>query len=449
MKRQSMTRRLILWLTGVVTVFWLLAAGLGVMVMQDEFGEIFDSSLQETAERLTPLVIDDLLRRENTSSPQHLPSASEEPESEYLTYQVRDAEGRVLLRSHDAPDTPYETPLQHGFWKNDAYQYYTVAANNNTIFVQVADAMANREEAIVEGGTALLLPVFFLTPLSIGIIWLVVRRAFKPVDILRAEIEKKDGGNMAALDAGPLPLELQPISNSVNRLLQRLRSALEAEREFTSNSAHELRTPIAGALAQTQMLIAELPDGSQKHRAHQIEASLSSLGHLAEKLLQLARADAGIGVTDAMVDLLPVIELVKTDFERKGTDPKKLLYQRQPGAELSGPYSKDGFAIVMRNLIENALLHGQGDEPVDIRVETNGLVRVINGALVLSGDELKTIRTRFGRGKSESPGSGIGLSIVERLLQQMNAELRLLSPAQGRSDGFEAQIHFSAVKPAP
>ncbi|OBZ92037.1 histidine kinase [Pararhizobium polonicum] len=439
-----MTRRLILWLTGVTTAFWLIAAGLGVAVMKDEFDEFFNGSLQETAERLMPLVLDDLQRREGPPSPLHFESQTDDMGEEYLVYQVRDAAGKILIRSHDAPMEPFETPLKRGFWANETYQFYTASAGDGTVFIQVADAMENRTEAIVEGSLALFLPVLVLIPVSVLLIWLIVRRTLAPVDDLREAIEEKDGGNMAPVPSGMLPRELRPIARSVNHLLARLQSAFDAEREFTANSAHELRTPIAGALAQTQMLIAEL-DGPKKRRAQQIETALANLGHTVEKLLQLARAEAGIGTGAgaAKVDLARVLELVVTDFQR--SDPAssaRLRLHRQAGAKLEGSYSEDAFAIVLRNLIENALLHGRPEEPIDIRLEKGGVLRIVNGAAPLSPDELATIRKRFGRGATVSPGSGLGLSIAERLLQQMNAGFEVLSPAQGRADGFEVVLRF-------
>jgi two-component system OmpR family sensor kinase len=280
-----------------------------------------------------------------------------------------------------------------------------------------------------------------LIPVSVLLIRLIVRRTLAPVDDLREAIEEKDGGNMAPVPSGMLPRELRPIARSVNHLLMRLQSAFDAEREFTANSAHELRTPIAGALAQTQMLIAEL-DGPKKRRAQQIETSLISLGHTAEKLLQLARAEAGIGGGAGVVDLVPVLQLVVTDFERRDPAAGRLRFHSAKGAVLAGSYSEDAFAIVLRNLIENALLHGNKDEPVDIRLETGGVVRIVNGAAALSPDELAGVRKRFGRGATTSPGSGLGLSIAERLLQQMKVGFEVFSPATGRPDGFEVVLRF-------
>jgi two-component system OmpR family sensor kinase len=348
----------------------------------------------------------------------------------------------VLIRSHDALEEPFNAPLKAGFWQDETYRYYTATSGDGRIFVQVADAFRNRDEAAREGAVALFIPLILLIPVSGIAIWYVVRRAVRPVGDLRRDIETKDGGNMEPIDASGLPRELRPIAVSVNRLMVRLRTALDAEREFTSNSAHELRTPIAGALAQTQMLIAELGNDANRQRAGQIETSLRRLSHLAEKLLQLSRAEAGIGMTDKETDLIDIVEMVVTDFQRSIALPDRLLLRRSPGARLVGPYSEDAFAIVLRNLIENALVHGDLDKPVEVLVEEGGVVRIVNGAAVMTESELMAIRKRFSRGRTEATGSGLGLSIVDRLLGQMNAQLVLLSPATGRSDGYEAKISF-------
>ncbi len=445
----SMTRRLILSLTFAMTFLWLLAVGLGLVVMEEELAEIFDGTLQDTAERLVPLVVDDLEHRgmlagpaDDTPSaaPRQLQTGNSSGDHEYLIYQVRDPSGRVLIRSHDAPEKAFDAPLKAGFWKDATYQFYTATSDDRRVFIQVADAFENREEAVREGAIALFLPLIFLIPVSGMMIWLVVRRAVRPVGELRREIETKDGGNMQPIDASMLPRELQPIAVSVNLLMTRLRTALDAEREFTSNSAHELRTPIAGALAQTQMLIAELSGSPSRHRAGQIEASLTRLSHLAEKLLQLSRAEAGIGIADKPADLGRILEMVLTDFWRSMADPARLVFHQAPGAELLGPFSEDAFAIVLRNLIENALVHGTREKPVEVFLDDGGTVRIVNGAAAMNDAELASIRKRFSRGKTEAAGSGLGLSIVERLLGQMNGRLVLLSPASGRDDGFEARI---------
>ena len=222
-------------------------------------------------------------------------------------------------------------------------------------------------------------------------------------------------------------------------LLDRLQSAFDAEREFTANSAHELRTPIAGALAQTQRLIAELPRGALVERAGRIETSLSNLGRLAEKLLQLSRAQAGIGAGDKPADLIAVIETIIGDYDRDSGTAGRILLENEADEELIRNVDIDAFAIVMRNLIENALIHGPTDDEVTVKID-GGIVRVLNGGNVLSQEELAGLKKRFWRGKTKASGSGLGLAIAERIVAQIGGRLDLLSPATGQADGFEARI---------
>lgn len=433
-----MTRSLVLWLTGASAAFWLAAAGLGIAVMQDEMGEIFDSALQETAERLMPLVVDDLFQQEANGQARSLQESLSS--DEYLTYQVRDAAGRVLLHSHDVSRLPFDAPLAAGFWEDGNRRIFTISAVSNTVFLQVADSMAHRSEAAMEGGLALLLPVVLLVPINILLVVLIVRRVVSPVDDLRRAISQKDGGNLAELDLVGLPRELEPIETSVNLLLRRLRSALASEREFTANSAHELRTPIAGALAQTQRLIASLKAGPALDRARNVEESLKSLSKLTEKLLQLARAEAGIGSGEASVDLLRILDIVVDDMERASASPTRIKYVRDPSQTLLRRVNPDAFAIVMRNLIENALSHGAKGAPIEVRVLADDTVVVFNDADVVPWETLQRIRGRFSRGPTTVGGSGLGLSIVDSLLTQMGGMLDLHSPAAGRADGFEARV---------
>ena len=438
-----MTRKLMLWLTGSTILFWIVASGLGAFVMREEFDEVFDSSLQETAERLMPLVVDDLFQRDSLDEPRRVAGGSDD--DEYLTYQVRDAKGAVLLHSHDAQPEPFDAPLRRGFSNTARHRIYTAEAVSGTIFLQVADNLDERREAMTEGLLSLLLPILLLVPLSMASIWYFVRRSLMPLGALRQEIGARDGANLAPMAVAGLPVELQPINISVNRLLERLRTALEAEREFASNSAHELRTPIAGALAQTQRLIAELPPGPEQTRARAIEASLSALGHLTEKLLQLARADSGIGASMTPIDVIGVVGLVAEDFNRMSDHAGKLELHLDGISEdvpLVRRVDADALGIILRNLIENAFLHGAPDGPVHVTLFSDGTLRVVNEGPVVPELLLPQLTKRFKRNASSAAGSGLGLAIVDRLARQMGASLALRSPVRGRNDGFEAELRL-------
>lgn len=279
-----------------------------------------------------------------------------------------------------------------------------------------------------------------LIPFSAIATWRLVRRTLAPITTLRSEIATRDCGNLTPLSTPGLPSELAPIGSSVDRLLDRVRSALEGERDFATNSAHELRTPLAGALAQTQRLIRELPKGPAKARALGIERSLTGLGHLTEKLLQLSRADAGIGVSHEANDLMPVVRLVMTDFERRLEFASRLEFRTNGVDSLWAKVDVDAFGIALRNLIENALVHGAADQPVRITLSSKGSVSVSNAGPVVLRDDLSSLTRRFKRGSSDATGSGLGLAIASTLAERMGGALTLHSPARNRPDGFEATL---------
>lgn len=444
MKREpSITRPLITALTTFMVVFWLIAIGLSIRVMQHEFDEIFDSAQQETTERLLALILDDM-DQHDVANPRGIAMLNTAANREYLTYQVRDATGKVVLRSNDAPSEPFSAPLATGFHDTEVARIYTEKTTDGALFLQVADRFKNRREAVRESAVTLLIPLIALVPASIFAIWFIVGRALRPLDALRQDIGTKDGGNLAEVEATGLPKELKPIARSVNLLLGRLRSALESEREFTANSAHELRTPIAGALAQTQRLAEELPDGPTRTRARQIETSLVNLGRLAEKLLQLARAEAGIGGSATATDLRPVLDMVVTDYERDSRSEGRLHYTAAAETTLIRNADMDAFGIIIRNLIENALVHGDPESPVSVSLEPGGILRVVNGGPVVSKIDLATLKKRFRRGKTSASGSGLGLAIADRIVSQMGGTLELRSPASGETSGFEARITLPA-----
>lgn len=439
----GIARQLILSLGLALTLVWLLATGMTLKVMIDEVDEILDSALQETAERMTPLLVENILARPAATTAG--PSRSALPAGgEYLTYQVRDASGKVLLHSHDVSEAPFNAPLEQGFFDDGSRRVYTEPAISKTLFIQVSDSLDHRREAFGEGALALLVPILLLLPVSIGLIVLVVRRAIRPVGGLREAIASKDSGNLSPVATEPLPVELRPIAVSVNHLLARLRAALDAEREFTANSAHELRTPIAGALAQSELLLRAAPSGPLKERAGHIHAALARLARLAEKLLQLSRAEAGIGSTTVSTDLGQIVGLVVDEAGRTGEAASRLHFA-PPQRPVMLAVDADALAIAVRNLIENAVLHGDPAAPVSIGLEEGPRPSIVvaNGGATVAAAKLATLTQRFHRGDTQAAGSGLGLAIVARLATQMGAELRLASPANGRSDGFEARLVFS------
>jgi two-component system OmpR family sensor kinase len=436
----SLQRRLSIGLAIGITVIWLagtLAAGL---IIRHELDEAFDSALQETAQRLLPLAILDIVDRDAPTPQAHRVAAIGEHE-EYLTYLVRDASGNVLLQSHDADPAVYPGVPAHGFRDTPTHRLYGEAAVSGTIYIEIAEPLAHRREAAFEATIGLIAPLPILIPLSLLGIWWFVRRSMRAVLAFSTEIEIRGEGNLSPLSSVQLPAEIAPIAEAVSRLMERLRRALEAERSFAANSAHELRTPIAAALAQTQRLIVEAPEWTMRDRARQIEASLRQLAHLSEKLLQLARAEGGGQISETPQDLLPVLSHLADEFRQRPEVGGRLQLECNDQPALYSQIDMDAFAILMRNLIENALAHGQSDGTVRIAVSGEGAIRVINTGNSVPFETLARLKERFARGGRAANGSGLGLAIADMIATGAGGRLDLISPAAGREDGFEAAFY--------
>ncbi len=377
----SITARLILGLTLGTTILWCGAATYSSYLSYHELNEAFDHALHESAQRLLPLAADSVLGHEghDARAIHHFI----EGRNEYLSFQLRDASGRIVMRTHDAPLKPYNVTPSPGFSTVGDYRLFTDTDETTGLTITVAETTKGRREAAFGGVAAMLWPLVALVPLNALAIWLAVRGAMKPVLRLSGDIATRSGDNLAPLDISDQPAELRPIADAVARLVERLRAALDAERAFAANSAHELRTPIAGALARTQRMIAELRDPDDRRRARDVEATLKRLSGLAEKLMQLSRADAGVSRGDRDVDLIAVLDLVVDDCAKRLAAPERLHYVKPAGATLMARMDMDAFATVVRNLIDNAANHGTAGGRVDVEVAPEGVIRITNDGPVV------------------------------------------------------------------
>ncbi|MDN6180887.1 MAG: HAMP domain-containing histidine kinase [Halomonas subglaciescola] len=432
----SLQRRLGLGLTLGVTLLWLLATSVTALIVEHTLNKTLDSVLEETAQRILSLAVVEISNRESSDLLQQV--AGLHPHEEYITYLVRGADGVPLLVSHDIdlsdfPDTP-----QMGLRSTATHRLYGISAVSDTFFIEVAEPLASRRQAKWQTLGMLLLPLAGLIPLSLMGIWWFVRRSLRGVLDYRAMLEARGAGDLSPVGGKDLPAEIVPIGEAVNRLLARLRRTLAAERSFTANSAHELRTPLAASLAQVQRLRREAPDGPVQDRAAHIETSLRELSRLSEKLMQLAKAESGGLVGEAPQDILPIVTHIIDDFQRAAATPLALALPTEE--QVMSSIDPDALAILLRNLIENALKHGRKDRPVEISVSADGMLRIINAGVVVPTTELGRLTDRFQRANTRAGGSGLGLAIAHAIAVGAGATLTLVSPAPGRIDGFEASL---------
>ncbi len=434
---RSLQARLGLSLGLVLTVLWLLAATVTALIVKAEMDEVFDGALRETAERLLPLAVTDIVGREGTGQGQRL--APFRGQDAFFTYVVRDAEGRILLQSHEADPSvfpPWDGP---GFRQTQTHRLYGDAALQGTVRITVAEPLAHRAAAAREIQLGLGLPLLVMLPVALAAIVFAVRGSLGSLRRFRASLEARGARDLSPVPADGLPAEIAPLAATLDSLLARLRDAFEAERSFAANAAHELRTPLAGAIAQAQRLQAETRDPAAGARAAGIEATLKRLTRLSERLMQLARAEGGRLRGDTSADLRTLAQVVVEDIGR--TAPGRIALDL-PGGPVMSDLDPDAFAILLRNLLENALRHGAAEGRVAVALAEDGRLVVANDGPVLPRAAMERLTARFERAGAGGDGSGLGLAIVAAIAARIDSPLSLTSPRPGSDEGFEAALRL-------
>jgi two-component system OmpR family sensor kinase len=433
--KRSLQARLGLTLGVLLTVLWIAAASVTTVILRQEMDKVFDSALQETAQRLLPLAVVDIVGREEDEVAQRLGVIR--AHDEFFTYLVRDASGRILLQSHSADLAvfpPYDGP---GFRQTATHRLYNEGALQGSIRITIAEPLDHRRAVAREIQISLGLPVIIVIPVALLAIFLAVRASLASLRRFRERLEARDARDLSPVPAHDVPSEIAPMAATLNALLERLKEAFDAERSFAANAAHELRTPLAGAIAQAQRLQTETVDPAARARAAEIEATLKRLTRLSERLMQLARAEGGQLRLDRTSDLRPVARVVVGDIARAHPDR---IVMNLPQTPVMSDLDPDAFGILCRNLVENALRHGSDATPVEVILTAGGRLTVANEGPVLSPETLDRLTARFERAGASTGGSGLGLAIVAAIADRSGSRLDLKSPRLGDTGGFEATV---------
>ncbi|WP_114417662.1 sensor histidine kinase [Marinospirillum perlucidum] len=442
MRKRVSLQSLLLWRLGWgLTLLWLLMVGLAASLVYQQFNQMYDSALQETGERLLPLAIQEIFNRDQQVNGQSLPALNEH--DEYLTYRVINPDGETLLASHTAQVDRFPVQPRLGFSQQAGYRIYTAAAVSDHYFIQIAEPLSQRREFLVRFLLVLLAPLGLLLPLSLGSSFLAVRQALKPVKNFLGQVESLSPGQLTPLQTQELPAEIQPLGQGFNHLLARLDRALQAERRFTGNAAHELRTPLATALAQLQLLQQQLQQPDQQEASRKVETSLKRLSQLTDKLFQLALAEGGGLLVEDAYDLLPWLRWLVNELPEQDQQRLDWQYPEQPVMTLMDP---DALALVVGNLLENAFKYSPADQRIQLQLDQQGWLKVINAGPPVDQAELERLHQPFVRCRVEVQGAGLGLALVSALLEGLGEKLILRSPASGRYEGFEASCKLKVDK---
>ena len=467
----SLVRRLSRALTTAVLVVWLLSIGLVAWYVDDQIQDNFDVELIESAHRqLYPALLElrmagpqaasntldgaDLLKPQHRGEdPQVMGELPGSHYAEPLLLQLRNSEGEVLLRTKAAPASPFAVPLQPGFFNTDDYRVFSMYDAQYRVWLQLADPREERREASHKTVLGLTVVLLVMLPVMAWLVTTVARRELRDVEHLQQQITARSGSNLQPISVEGMPQELRIVGDGVNQLLERLGEALNVERSLAANAAHELRTPLTEVRLRlhTALERAQHEDAKQVSEAavpvHEVKAVLQSLevlSHRTERLLQLSRAEGRDVAHFGQINLVHLAEQVAQEFWQQ-TNAQKRLDCITPDAQdavwVWGDI--DSLAIVLRNLIENALRHSDGQVVLQVLAAPHPALLVRDDGAGLSAEQLQRIQQRHARMEEQHIGYGLGLSIVKTIADKHRAQLVFTSPPSQAQHGLQVGLFFA------
>jgi two-component system, OmpR family, sensor kinase len=434
----SIRRQLLVWLLALVIVGVGFAGWLIYRQALAEANELFDYQLEQIAAALPSEPFSSVLQSRSDSD-------------EGVVIQIWNRNGVLMYYSH--PRVPLAPHAELGFSTETTprgeWRVYSAIVGDNV--VQLAQPLSIRNRLAAGVAWRTLWPLVLLLPLLGLAIWIIVGRGLMPLQRVTRALDTRHPDALEPLPDNRLPQEVVPVVRALNALLERLATALDTQKAFVADAAHELRTPLAAVQIQAQLVGRAKDDESRKEALDDLQAGITRATRLAEQLLALARSEPDSKSANTPVDLHALLdECVGGSVlvaQQRGVDL---------GIEASEPATVMGDANALRvmfnNLIDNATKYTPDGGRVDVclRMDAgNPLVEIADNGPGIPGDERERVFDRFyrvgvsaERARTDVAGSGLGLAIVRRIAAQHDAAVSL---AESKSGGLLVAIRFKGA----
>ncbi|HDR9201505.1 TPA: sensor histidine kinase N-terminal domain-containing protein [Burkholderia vietnamiensis] len=429
---RSLHGRLLTLVPAVVLGVWLATLMLTWLDAQREIDRLLDGHLAQAAA---------LLVAQQARGPDDDDTAIDapmlHPYGPRVAFQVFH-DGRLGLHSENAPSQPMVAPeltgqaRASGFWTvaidGDAWRVFVVHGVRHDVQVFVGERIDSRKSILGAVMRSAFWPMAAALPLLVLAIGWAVRRGTSPLRDFGRALARRNPQALDTIRLERTPLEMQPMLDALNRLFERIRAVMDAERRFTADAAHELRTPIAAVSAQAQVALAERHDAPRRHALRGVLEGCDRAARLVDQLLLLSRLDAGALAQRASVDLAALAKRVVAEAAPRSIDMRQRLELDARAPCLVGG-NEPLLESMVRNLVDNAIRYSPADACITVsvaRCDGRTTLRVEDSGPGIGDDDLRRLGERFFRPAGSRPGgSGLGWSIVRRIAAAHEADLEV------------------------
>jgi len=456
--KASLYRRLVSILLGLIAFTWLTTALLLYFSPARALEQLIDQQLKEYAHVVTyiatvfsrqideglPLYeawreydLDELKRRplvvEGMEEPGPAPAVNVWLNDRLIGL----IEGSPRFARPVAEGFDYVEGPEGGRWRT--YVHYDA---DSELWIRVGVDFESARAQVLQTFAHTMLPVLVVVPLTLAVLLWGVARGLEPLKSLAGQIARRRPGQLQPVATEAVPVEVSVVVRAINRLLERLTSALEAEQRFTANAAHELRTPLAAIKTEVQLCQRQIADEPGRGMLARIAQRVDRASHTVEQLLTLARVEPEAELAQESVPLRALLAEVLAETAHLAAE-RGLSVDLAEGRELEVKGNREALAIQLRNLLVNAFRYATENSVVEVRLSRGDAVtlEISNDCPALSTGEFEQIRSRFYRVPgSAGQGAGLGLSIVERIAELHGATFSAGPRADGT--GFRATLQL-------
>lgn len=428
-----------------------------------EIEELYDASLAQNARLLEGLLqapLPDTDRNVLLNSLESALQRAHESDKRFaghryeskLAFQLWE-DDRLLLRSASAPETPLaQQPVGYSTLTVGEHDWrvYVLDVPDSSSRVVVSEREDVRGELIRSVALRTLLPDLIGLPLLTALLWWSIGWGLAPLSRMAEQIRSRDPHNLQPLTLSPLPQELDTIAGALNRLLERIRIMRVREKRFIADAAHELRTPLAvlDLHAQNALTADNLED--RQEALNHLRDGVARATRLVTQLLTLARLEPEeeslpeYRTTNLLSEVRETLaKLSPLALERE----QQLLLNADEQAEWLTLEEPGAIETLVQNLVGNAIQHSPIQSAISITLATTPRgfqLMVDDEGPGIPLHERKKVVERFQRA-GPSAGSGLGLSIVERLVKRHGGTLQLDDAPSG---GLRVRIYLQRPQEA-
>ncbi|URN98653.1 two-component system sensor histidine kinase QseC [Leclercia adecarboxylata] len=432
-QRLSLKLRLTLLFLVLSLAAWFAASIVAWHQTTDKLDKLFDTQQMLFAKRLLTMDLDEI---HAPARMRDVPKKAKHGhlDDDALAFAIYTPDGKMVLNDgENGRDIPYHY-RREGFDNgrldddNDEWRFLWLTSPDGKYRVVVGQEREYRQEMALDVVRSQLTPWLVALPVMLLLLIVLLSRELWPLKKLAQTLRTRSPDATDRLVTRGVPVEVRPLLDALNHLFARTQEMMARERRFTSDAAHELRSPLTALKVQTEVAQLSLDDPEAQAKAlTQLHAGIDRASRLVEQLLTLSRLDSLENLDDVeSLNLADLLQSAMMDSYYSARQAGIELRLNLNAPQVTRPGQQLLLSLLVRNLLDNAVRYSPRGSVVEVILDSRSFTVRDNGPGI-APDVLTRLGERFYRPPGqEQTGSGLGLSIVKRIaaLHRMTVTLR-------------------------